>query len=312
MENKYIKPWMTTTLFWASLYNIGWGLYILLAPEHYWIANNIQSPLYPSLWQGVGVFIIIFGISYYIASLNIKKHWPLILMGLLAKISWPALFLYHYLSNQLPLSFGYSLIANDIIWWAPFILILRAVYLNFIDEDINEEIDLFESAEEALEKSFTNNLNFLKDLSFKQPVLLMLMRHHGCTFCKEALSDLKNVRSDLENKGFKIVLVHMSQQDKACEFFKKYKLDDLEHISDPHRVLYKSIGLCRGRLSQLLGLNVIFRGFSAALKGHFQGRLEGDAFQMPGLFLIKNGTIIKSYQYNSAASKVDFLQFASV
>ena len=49
----------------------------------------------------------------------------------------------------------------------------------------------------------------------------------------------------------------------------------------------------RGSLWQLFGPASILRGISAIVSGHRQGALEGDGFQMPGIFVIDSHGIVQ-------------------
>jgi len=70
-----------------------------------------------------------------------------------------------------------------------------------------------------------NSGESLAKISDQQPVMLVFLRFFGCSFCREAISDIAKRRKKLEGKGLRIVFVHMAQEpDIAEKFFKKYKL----------------------------------------------------------------------------------------
>ncbi|HAD14652.1 MAG TPA: hypothetical protein DCF33_19675, partial [Saprospirales bacterium] len=80
----------------------------------------------------------------------------------------------------------------------------------------------------------------------KQPVMLVFLRFFGCSFCREAISDIANRRSSFENKGFRVVFVHMAPNQVTAEkFFKKYKLYPVAHISAPEKRFFQLFGLNR-------------------------------------------------------------------
>ncbi|MBK8557721.1 MAG: redoxin domain-containing protein [Lewinellaceae bacterium] len=67
-----------------------------------------------------------------------------------------------------------------------------------------------------------NSGESLADLSEKGTVLLVFLRHFGCSFCREAISDISKRRKKLEAKGVRVVLVHMATDLETAEkFFKK-------------------------------------------------------------------------------------------
>ena len=125
---------------------------------------------------------------------------------------------------------------------------------------------------------------------------------------REALADLASQRKQTEDTGTAIVLVHMGEPDSSRRFFGKYGLDDLPQISDPRCLLYRAFGLAKGSLRALFGPFVMWRGFQAVVAGgHAVGRLAGDGFQMPGLFLLYHGQVIATYRHQSAADRPDYL-----
>jgi hypothetical protein len=147
----------------------------------------------------------------------------------------------------------------------------------------------------------------LAQLSLREKVLVVFLRHGGCPFCREALQDISVSRHSIERKGTTIVLVHMMTDEDASALFDRYGLGDLARISDPDRLLYGAFGLQRGTLSQLLGWKVWWRGLIAGiLNRHGAGSLKGDGRQMPGVFLLKDGEIIYGYRHRSAADRPSY------
>lgn len=161
---------------------------------------------------------------------------------------------------------------------------------------------------EILEAIYTNEDEDLYSLSKKQPVMLVFLRHFGCTFCREALSDISKLRDDLEKRNVRLVLVHMSEDDLATRYFKKYKLVPVAHISDPDLSLYDLFGLSKGSFGQLFGLKVIRRTLTAGvLAGHGLGAPHGNPNQMPGVFIIKDGAVQRKFIHHSAADRPVYL-----
>jgi peroxiredoxin len=147
----------------------------------------------------------------------------------------------------------------------------------------------------------------LVDASSETPVLLVFLRHFGCVFCREAMQDIGKNKNEWEKQNIKVILVHMSDYDTAETYFKKYKIPGIENISDPTCGLYASFGLGKGSASQLFGLKNFMRGFETTLKGIPIGlRQIGDGFQMPGVFLIRNGKVMDSYIHASASDRPDY------
>lgn len=146
----------------------------------------------------------------------------------------------------------------------------------------------------------------IERLWHERPVLMVFLRHAGCTFCRETLGRLAGVREEIEQAGTAIVAVHMSRESRAQRLFELYGLADLPRISDPECRLYRMFGLRRGTPWQLFGPKVIGRGMKALLAGYGIGALEGDGFQLPGAFLVFRGRILKAFRAEHAADQTDF------
>lgn len=160
---------------------------------------------------------------------------------------------------------------------------------------------------EVLEQMITNKGKSLFQNSFEKPILLVFLRHFGCTFCREALSDIASRRSEIESMGSQIVFVHMTSNVIAERYFNRYELDGVTHVSDPECKFYAAFGLIKGNFTQLFGLQSWIRGFSAGvLDGHGVGNQLGDGFQMPGVFVIQEGEIKDSFIHKLSSDRPDY------
>lgn len=155
----------------------------------------------------------------------------------------------------------------------------------------------------------TSSGESLLTLSRRSPVLLVFLRHSGCTFCREALADLGRQRAEIERRGTRIALVHMSPAGEFEQLLAGYGLTGVAHISDPRKRVYQAFGLGRGNLLQLFGPNLWMRGFQAMADGHGVGKLQGDGFQMPGLFVLEDGKITQRYIHRDAGDRPDYCSF---
>ena len=148
-------------------------------------------------------------------------------------------------------------------------------------------------------------------LSYEKPVMLVFLRHFGCTFCREVLRDLGKIRDQIEEKGIQLVLVHMSPPAYAEQMLEKYKLEGTLHISSTDAGLYREFGLRRGSLKQLFGWRMWVRGFQAGvIEGLGIGAEQGDSFMMPGYFLLHQGEVIGEYTAKDAADHPDYIKLA--
>lgn len=128
MSEYSFPKWMSTTLKIAAVYNILWGGWCVLFPQHFFEVTGLEAINHPMIWQGMGMVIGVYGLGYYWASFNPVRHWPVVMVGFLGKIFGPLGFVYNYAMGNVTLNFGLTLITNDLIWWVPFFLILKLAY----------------------------------------------------------------------------------------------------------------------------------------------------------------------------------------
>lgn len=298
MAAKWMKHWLLA----AGIYNILWGLVFGLFPNALFDWAGMARPNYVELWQCIAMIVGVYGVGYAVAATDPYRHWPVVLVGFLGKTFGPIGFVQAALGGRMPWKFGIVNVFNDLIWWVPFLLILRGAWRAY-------QADSGTAGVEVLDQ----NGQKIDDLSREKPVLVVFLRHFGCTFCREALADLRVQRSRIEAAGVGIALVHMSPDDEAAAFFARYGLDDVARFSDPGRALYRRFELRRGTLGQMFGWAVWRRAARALVAdGHGVGMLAGDGFQMPGAFLVLNGKIVREYRHDTAASRPDYCKLAAV
>ena len=271
-----------------ALINILWGLSV---PFMSHILNAFfggEALLYTQMLQCVGIIFGALGVGYFIASENPAKHWPIIFVGFLVNILLSLNFLYSLIFNDTHAFMALSLLINVGIWPVPLYYILLSAY---------EENTLEESSpkrfHDLIKFARTNQGPSLLDLSDKNKVLLVFIRHFGCTFCRETVSEIAKLEKVIEGKKLTLVYVHMSDPSFGDEFFSKYYNHPIYHVADPTRTLYKSLGLKRGNLYQLFGPMTWIRGvWAGVFKGHGIGGFEGDTLQLGGVFVLSQGQII--------------------
>ena len=119
---------MGTVLKIAAVYNILWGAWVVLFPSHFFQLTGMEVPNQLMIWQGMGMVIGVYGLAYWWASYAPVKFWPIVAVGFLGKIFGPIGFVWNYAQGLVPAAFGYTLLTNDLIWWVPFFLILKAAH----------------------------------------------------------------------------------------------------------------------------------------------------------------------------------------
>jgi peroxiredoxin len=301
---------MRRVLLAAAFCNLAWGAWTILFPQAMFRLAGMAAPNYPQLWQCIGMIVGVYGVGYAIAAFDPVRHWPIVLVGLLGKVLGPLGMIAALARSEVPWNFALTCVTNDLIWWLPFALVLRRAAAACREEGDAPPVP---DAETALAQTRTDTGETIADISRRAPVLLVFLRHAGCTFCREALADLARQRPALGRAGTHLVFVHMSEIEGFRRFAAGYGLGDVPQVSDPERKLYRALGLRRGTLGQLLGWRVLVRGFQAAIFArHGLGAIQGDSTQMPGVFLIRDGRILAAHRHRDSADRPDYVAVCSL
>lgn len=120
-------------LWLAGIYNLIFGAWVVMYPRALWTFVGQAPPRPIAVWQCLGMVVGVYGIGYVCAAYAPMRHWPIVLVGLIGKVLGPIGYVLAARNGELPWRFGYLNIANDVIWWIPFSLILsRAWYRSHV------------------------------------------------------------------------------------------------------------------------------------------------------------------------------------
>jgi hypothetical protein len=123
---------MPIVLLLAGFYNLAWGTWTILSPSVSFAYSGMEVPdkplHYPHLWQCIGMIVGVYGVGYAIAARDPVRLWPLVFVGFLGKLFGPIGLAFGVVNSQIPPEALITVIPNDLIWWLPFILILRHAY----------------------------------------------------------------------------------------------------------------------------------------------------------------------------------------
>ena len=143
------------------------------------------------------------------------------------------------------------------------------------------------------------------------PVLLVFLRHFGCSFCRKAISDVAELTPELARRGVRPVFVHLGTPEIAKAHFDYYGLSDVERVNDPGATIYRQPLFALARVNPWWHLvnPVVWRGWlKGTLFQHGIGKIQGDGHQMPGLFYLKNAKIERRFVYRTIADEPDYLK----
>ncbi len=304
--------WMRHVLRLAAVYNVLWGGLVVLLPA--WTLGLIgvtrTTPMLEAFWACIGMIVGVYGVGYWVASADPIRHWPIVLVGLMGKVFGPIGFAMGWLKGDLPGQMAWTIVFNDLVWWVPFGMMLwAAARLRKGGSEPMERLEA-QAMRGQLRASVTHEGRTLMEMSETGPgqvgLLLVFVRHMGCTFCREMLSDLAAVKDRLQQAGVQVAVVHQSEEAEAAAVFERYGLE-AQRVSDVHRQLYRAFGLGRGTFGELFGWRVVQRGFGAWRHG--VGMLQGDGFQMPGVFGVRDGEVIEQQVCAHAGERMDLERF---
>lgn len=304
------RPWMRRWLLAAGIYNLLWGAAVILLPDEPLRLFGVE-PLVGTgraIWQCLGMVIGVYGIGYLAASLDPMRHWPIVLVGFLGKVFGPIGFVWCASRGEIDWKFGLTIPTNDLLWWIPFALILRASWLH-ARHAVAAPAPCATS--DCLPLGTAINLardqrgQTLAQMSHERPVLLVALRHFGCTFCRETLAQLANDRADLESRGIRIAVLHSADAAAAAPRLASAGLADIPAFADPESTLARALGIAHGSFLALLGPKNILRGIPAFFAGHGIGYPVGDPLQMPAAFVVHRGRVVRHHHHAYAGERLD-------
>lgn len=134
------------------------------------------------------------------------------------------------------------------------------------------------------------------------PLVVMFMRHFGCTFCREQLIRIGRAHEDFRAAGADVVAI-FQYGAQATEAFCESRGVPFDCVGDPLRAGYAEVSLGRGTRKQLLGFSVFKRYVRAVPTGTLgAGSRGGDMAQLPGTFVVRpDGRLIFAHYAESSA-----------
>ena len=164
---------------------------------------------------------------------------------------------------------------------------------------------------DTLREFHTETGRSLLDLVDESPVLLIFLRHFACAFCAQTLDRVSQVWPQIEAKGVRPVFVHLGSPERAKPYFDYYHLSDVERISNPEATLYQRPVFALSRTNPYLHfLNpTVWKGWlKGAMFKYGIGMIKEDAEQMPGVFFLKERTIVRAFRHKTIADEPDYLK----
>lgn len=304
MENKDKLPVLETLMKGTGVYFLVLGALLLFNPALPFRLFGEANPAPYLMWRWLGAIAAAYGLGLALGATQPSRNWRLVFVGFLATLIVALLTGAGLWRETLSATLGWSALIALLIALIPLNVLLK----NIANEPAGEVPPEPLPKDLNLENYKTHEGRSLASLSNESPVLLVLLRHLGCTFCRETLADIASRRQEIESAGARIVFAHMGEDEKAAYLFERYRLEDIPRISDPDARLYRALGLPRASFMQVYGPGMWkYVIQSVLLDGHGMGQIVGDRFQMPGAFLIHRDTVVGGFRHQRISDHPDYL-----
>ena len=295
---------MRKVLLAAAIYHIGFAIWANCWPHLWFDLLGIARPNHVLLWRGVGMIIGVMGLGFLLAAKNPIHHWLPVLIGFAKFTFGIAGFGMEIYQKEIPLHSIWIMAVDDLVWWLPFAAILWATLRahSGVPPTRSEPF----SIPEAAAAYHLSNGRTLAEASESKLLVLVFLRHFGCTFTRQILRGLEGIQKEAHQHNAELVLVHMLQGGKETEYVGERS--GVPRIADPRCELYRAFGLGKGGFIELFGPQVWWRAAVSIFKGCGVGHLAGDGLQMPGAFLFYKGEIISAQRAHSSSDLPDLPQ----
>jgi hypothetical protein len=265
------------------------------------------APLW--LFTLIGAMVGSVGLGLFFPFFSPLSHWGILAVVLLGQIALPLCTITLVLRGELPALAGSILALGDIIW----IPLLGACLAWIVDMHAAGEALLPTSESLLWDLRPQGSMKTIGELSEKQQLLIVVLRHLGCTFCRETLAELKTRLPELHKAGVGVLVVSMSDPEAMEQIHTRYNLPDVLLLSDPDRLVYRALQIPKGTLSQVFGAKVWRSGLlQGKLIRYGIGSIQGDPFQLSGSALVRTRSVVWQNVTRSAADAVQLSESCTI
>ena len=294
---------MRIALILAGAYHICFAIWTNCWPHDCFNRIGMEPPAAMMLWRTIGLISGFLGLAFLLAATDPLRHWPIVLFGLLKFVATIIIVACNVWIERIPVASLIILSIDDLIWIPPFVLIIWATIR--ANTGIPPSRSTPYSVEEAAQAYELSSGETLLEASADRPLVLVFLRHFGCTFTRQILRGLQDLEKQAKQKNAELILIHMLQSGQEIDYLGDHS--SVKRIADPRCELYRAFGLGKGGFLELFGPHVWWRGLIAVFKGCGVGHLAGDGLQMPGAFVFRKGKIDSSQRAKSAADLPDLV-----
>lgn len=161
----------------------------------------------------------------------------------------------------------------------------------------------------------TSKPHSLTELYCENGLLLILVRHWNCIFCRGQLADVHTLLPLLEQKTRVVVVMPHRADYLRSRLTGRYSLS-CTVLCDPEYALYRALGYGHMRASEAISPKAIVDGAKLFFGGHIVGMPDGDVEQLPGVVAIRaSGLVAARHQHAFASDYLtsdELLEFAGL
>lgn len=232
-----------------------------------------------------------------------QRHWSLTVLIAFGQLVMPICTLCLIQFGDLPAEVGLPMALVDLFFLAPAVLALKwTIDLYAQRQKSGGNLNAPSEIAPLLAAIPDGSDRSIGELSENGPVLVLFLRHLGCTFCRATLTNLSQNLSSLRPHYQAVIVVTMSHLDEMLPLRARYHLPEVLLLSDPERIFYRALSIPVGSFSETLGWRVLRRGiFSGLLFQHGIGTVHSDPFQLPGSAAIHRQKILWTHPATDAS-----------
>ncbi len=289
------------TLVVIGIYYLLLGMMLFARPQmgSAWIGLEPANTFL--LIKALALMVSLLGIGLLFSAKDPMKHWTIILCSFIQCAIGTSLFSTAIYQGEIPMKSIWVMAVNHLIWMAPLAVILWYCLRAHMGVPPTHSRPL--TIAEAAQGYRLSDGRTLTEASQGKTIVMIFLRHFGCTFTRQILRGLEGIQKNSKAHGAELVMVHLMQSGKETQYLGQNS--DVLRIADPRCELYRAFGLGKGGFLELFGPRVIIATFISLFKGCGAGRRVGDGLQMPGAFLFRDGEIIASQPAHSIADLPD-------
>lgn len=136
-----------------------------------------------------------------------------------------------------------------------------------------------------------NRLTRLSELWQRHAIVLVFVRHSGCTLCLEHAVVMREAYSEIQAAGAEVVLVTMDDPDRLHAFKERWQLPFV-CLADPKQEGYRAFQVPRGSLWAVAGPAMWWRAIKSLIR-RGAGLVSADPMQLPGCFVIDREGVLR-------------------